>query len=103
MPDLHTTVAVIGGSQAGLSMSYALSQAGTEHIVFEKNRIAHAWRTQRWDSFCLVTPNWQCKLPGFEYPGSEPNGFMPRAEIVRYVEDYAASIKAPLREGVGVV
>jgi putative flavoprotein involved in K+ transport len=102
MPDLHTTVAVIGGSQAGLSMSYALSQAGTEHIVFEKNRIAHAWRTQRWDSFCLVTPNWQCKLPGFEYPGSEPNGFMPRAEIVRYVEDYAASIKAPLREGVGV-
>jgi putative flavoprotein involved in K+ transport len=102
MSDLHTTVAVIGGSQAGLSMSYHLSQAGIDHVVFEKNRPGHAWRTQRWDSFCLVTPNWQCKLPGYPYPGTDPNGFMPRDEIVRYVEDYAGHIGAPLRLGVGV-
>jgi putative flavoprotein involved in K+ transport len=102
MTDLHIPVAVIGGSQAGLSISYCLSQAGIAHIVFEKNRVAHAWRTQRWDNFCLVTPNWQCMLPGFAYPGAEPNGFMPKDEIVRYVEDYAALIKAPLKEGVGV-
>ncbi|HVY14599.1 MAG TPA: MSMEG_0569 family flavin-dependent oxidoreductase [Rhodopila sp.] len=102
MSEPHYDVAVIGGSQAGLSMSYHLSEAGIDHVVFEKNSPGHAWRTQRWDNFCLVTPNWQCKLPGFPYPGDEPNGFMPRDEIVRYVEDYAARIEAPLRLGVGV-
>jgi putative flavoprotein involved in K+ transport len=98
----HVSVAVIGGSQAGLSMSYYLSANAIDHVVFEKNRVAHAWRTQRWDSFCLVTPNWQCKLPGFDYPGNEPDGFMVRDDIVAYVEDYARRIKAPLKEGVGV-
>ena len=98
----HVTVAVIGGSQAGLSMSYYLSQSGIDHVVLEKNRIAHAWRNQRWDSFCLVTPNWQCKLPGFDYPGNEPDGFMVRDDIVAYVEDYARRINAPLKESAGV-
>jgi putative flavoprotein involved in K+ transport len=98
----HINVAIIGGSQAGLSMSYFLSQSGIEHVVLEKNRVGHSWRTQRWDSFCLVTPNWQCKLPGFDYPGNDPDGFMPRNDIVRYVEEYARRIKAPIREGVGV-
>ncbi len=98
----HVSVAVIGGGQAGLSMSYHLSAEGIDHIVFDKNRVAHAWRTQRWDSFCLVTPNWQCKLPGFDYPGNDPAGFMLRDEIVTYVETYAQRIRAPLREGVGV-
>lgn len=98
----HVSVAVIGGSQAGLSMSYYLSANGIDHAVFEKNRVGHAWRTQRWDSFCLVTPNWQCKLPGFNYPGNDPDGFMVRDDIVGYVEDYARRIKAPLHEGVGV-
>ena len=64
----HVSVVVIGGSQAGLSMSYYLSANNIDHVVLEKNRVAHAWRTQRWDSFCLVTPNWQCRLPGFDYP-----------------------------------
>ena len=98
----HITVAVIGGSQAGLSMSYYLSANNIDHIVVEKNRSAHAWRTQRWDSFCLVTPNWQCKLPGYDYPGNDPNGFMVRDNIVAYVEDYANRIKAPLKEGIAV-
>jgi putative flavoprotein involved in K+ transport len=98
----HITVAVIGGSQAGLAMSYHLSANNIDHIVFEKNRTAHAWRTQRWDSFCLVTPNWQCKLPGFDYPGNDPDGFMVRDDIVTYVEEYARRIGAPLRENTGV-
>jgi putative flavoprotein involved in K+ transport len=98
----HVSVAVIGGSQAGLSMSYYLSAGGVDHVVFEKNRVGHAWRTQRWDSFCLVTPNWQCKLPGFDYPGNDPDGFMVRDDIVAYVEAYARRIDAPLKLGVGV-
>jgi putative flavoprotein involved in K+ transport len=98
----HVTVAVIGGSQAGLSMSYYLTANSVDHLVFEKNRPAHAWRTQRWDSFCLVTPNWQCKLPGYDYPGNDPDGFMLRDDIVAYVESYASRIRAPLKAQTGV-
>ncbi len=98
----HVTVAVIGGSQAGLAMSYYLSAGNINHIVLEKNRPAHSWRTQRWDTFCLVTPNWQCKLPGYDYPGNDPDGFMPRDDIVAYVQSYAHRINAPLKENTGV-
>ena len=98
----QTSVVVIGGGQAGLAMSYQLKQAGIDHVVLEKNQIAHSWKTQRWDAFCLVTPNWQCKLPGFPYQGSDPKGFMLRQEIVDYVESYARHISAPVREGVAV-
>ena len=95
-------VIVIGGGQAGLSMSYCLKERGIAHIVFEKSRMGEAWRTQRWDSFCLVTPNWQCQLPGFPYAGSDPNGFMKKDEIVEYIEAYARSFRPPLHEGVTV-
>jgi putative flavoprotein involved in K+ transport len=100
--DSHVPVAVIGGGQAGLSVSAHLSQKGIEHVILEKNRIGHAWRTQRWDAFCLVTPNWQCQLPGFSYRGNDPHGFMLRDEIVDYVEGFAKHIAAPVREGVAV-
>ncbi|MET0969721.1 MAG: MSMEG_0569 family flavin-dependent oxidoreductase [Tardiphaga sp.] len=98
----HVSVAVIGGGQAGLSASYHLKQNGIDHVIFEKNTIAHAWKTQRWDAFCLVTPNWQCQLPGFPYQGDNPKGFMLRDDIVKYVEDYARHIEAPVFEGVAV-
>ena len=61
----HYPVIIIGGGQAGLSISYLLKQRGIEHLIFERNRIGEAWRSQRWDTFCLVTPNRQCRLPGF--------------------------------------
>jgi putative flavoprotein involved in K+ transport len=93
---------VIGGGQAGLSMSYCLKQRGIDHVVLEKHRVAHEWRERRWDSFCLVTPNWQCRLPGFPYRGPDPFGFMKRDDIVRYLEDYAAAFGPPLLEGVAV-
>ena len=95
-------VAVIGGGQAGLSMSWYLKRAGIEHAVFERHKVAHEWRSARWDSFCLVTPNWQCRLPGYPYPGSDPDGFMLKDDIVAYLEAYAASFAPPLFEGVGV-
>lgn len=98
----HFSVVVIGGGQAGLAMSHQLQQNGIDHVILEKNRIAHAWRTQRWDAFCLVTPNWQCQLPAFPYAGDDPKGFMRRDEIVAYIEAYAKFIAAPVREGVTV-
>jgi putative flavoprotein involved in K+ transport len=99
----HYSVIVVGGGQAGLSISYCLKERGIEHIVFEKNKIGHSWQTKRWDSFCLVTPNWQCQLPGYPYPGQDNSGFMKRDEIVHYIESYAASFNPPVQEGVDVL
>ena len=98
----HVPVAVVGGGQAGLSVSYHLKQRGIEHLVFEKNTAAHAWSTQRWDTFCLVTPNWQCDLPGHPYDGPEPDGFMKKDEIVAYLKAFVAKVNPPIREGVSV-
>lgn len=98
----HRRVAVIGGGQAGLAMSHCLWRRGVDHVVLERHRVGHEWRERRWDSFCLVTPNWQCQLPGFPYHGPDPDGFMVRDDIVRYLEDYRASFEPPLVEGVEV-
>ena len=84
-------------------MSYCLKQRNIAHLVLEKHRVGHSWRTQRWDSFCLVTPNWQCQLPGHSYSGDDPDGFMLKDQIVDYLEDYAARFAPPLREGVEVL
>lgn len=99
----HYSVIIVGGGQSGLSMSYCLKQRNLDHIVFEKNSIGYAWRSKRWDSFCLVTPNWQCNLPGFPYPGQDPQGFMQKDEIVQYIKEYAASFDPPVQEGVEVL
>ena len=98
----HHSVAVIGGGQAGLSMSWHLRRRGVDHVVLERDRIGHEWRDRRWDSFCLVTPNWQCELPGFAYAGDDPDGFMPGADVVGFLEKYAAGFDPPLAEGVEV-
>jgi putative flavoprotein involved in K+ transport len=100
MPERIGTV-IIGGGQAGLSVSRELAQADVAHVVLERGRIGQTWRG-RWDSFCLVTPNWSVQLPGHPYEGRDPNGFMPRDELVRYLERYASAIDAPVREGVKV-
>lgn len=98
----HLSVAVIGGGQAGLSISWYFKRAGIDHLVFERDTSAHEWRDARWDSFCLVTPNWQCRLPGFPYAGPDPHGFMVKNEIVAYLKDYIESFDPPLREHEGV-
>jgi putative flavoprotein involved in K+ transport len=92
-------VVVIGAGQAGLAVSHELSAAGVEHMVLERGRVAETWRG-RWDSFCLVTPNWTVRLPGGSYGDGEPDGFMERDAVVAHLERYAAA--APVREGVEV-
>ncbi len=102
MEQTHFPVIIIGGGQAGLSMSYCLKQQGIDHVIFERHQLGWAWRTQRWDSFCLVTPNWQCRLPGFPYDGDDPDGFMANSDIVDYLERYASSFAPPLLTGINV-
>ena len=93
---------VIGGGQAGLSASYHLQKRNVNHIVLDRQSPGWTWQNQRWDSFCLVTPNWQCQLPGFPYSGPDPQGFMAKEDIVTYVKAFADYINPPLRSGVTV-
>jgi len=94
-------VIVVGGGQAGLAVSHGLGRAGIEHVVLERGRIGETWR-RRWSSFCLVTPNWSVQFPDFPYDGNDPDGFMPRDDIVAHLERYARAANAPVREGVEV-
>jgi len=94
---------VVGGGQAGMALSYFLTQERREHVILEKrDRPGSAWTAQRWDSFTLVTPNWTFCLPGAEYDGDDPHGFMPRSEIERRFREYAIRYTMPLRYGVEV-
>jgi putative flavoprotein involved in K+ transport len=92
---------VVGAGPAGLSASYELQRARIHHVVLERGRVAQTWRG-RWDSFCLVTPNWTVQLPGGTYAGDDPDGFMPRDDIVKHFERYADSFAAPVRDGIDV-
>jgi putative flavoprotein involved in K+ transport len=100
--EIRYPVIIIGGGQAGLSISCLLKRRGIEHLILERDRVAESWRSKRWDSFCLVTPNWQCQLPGFPYAGPDPDGFMKKDQIVEYIEGFARSFDPPVREGVTV-
>jgi len=106
-PPEHTDVLIVGAGQAGLSLSHHLSARGIDHVLLERDTVGHEWRDGRWDAFTLVTPNFQCRLPGFSYSrefgGTDPNGFMPRDEVHRFVTEYAASFSPPVREGVEVL
>ena len=93
---------VVGAGQAGLAASWYLTQRGVDHVVLERGRIGRSWRDERWDSFVLNTPNWAQQLPGFAYAGDDPDGFAPLAEVIDYLEAYAASFDAPVRENVAV-
>jgi putative flavoprotein involved in K+ transport len=96
------TTIVIGAGQAGLAMSRCLTERGRHHVVLEKGRIGQRWRHERWDSFTLLSPNWQTRLPGRRYAGAEPDGFMTGAEVADMLEGYAAESAAPVCEGVTV-
>ena len=98
----HVETIVVGGGQAGLSASWHLKRARREHLVLDRGRIGDTWR-RRWDSFCLVTPNWCSQLPGFPYDGAAPDGFMSRDEIVDYVERFARSFGPPFLGDVEVL
>ena len=102
MRESHDTV-IIGGGQAGLAMSSVLRRHGREHVVLERRRIGERWRTERWDSLRFQFPNWTVQLPECRYAGDDPDGFAHYGEILRFLEDYAASTRAPVREHTEVV
>lgn len=100
---MRVDVAIIGAGQAGLAVSHELMAQGRDHVVFERAmRLAEPWRLERWDSFTLVTPNWAFRLPGAHYQGDDPDGYLPRDDIVRALEEYAASFGAPVIFGTEV-
>ena len=101
-PGEHYEAVVVGGGQAGLSLSRHLVDAGVHHVVIERESVAHEWKDGRWDQFTLVTPNWHCRLPGYEYEGPDPDGFMRRDEVHAWVRGFAESFDAPVAEGVTV-
>jgi putative flavoprotein involved in K+ transport len=93
---------VVGAGQAGLAASYLLRERGRAHVVIEQGRIGETWRSQRWDSFHLNTPNWGQRLPGYHYDGPAPDAFAPLAEVIAYLEGYALDHEAPVQSGVRV-
>jgi len=96
------SVVVIGAGQAGLAISYCLAGRGVPHVVLERGRVAERWRSERWDSLRLLTPNWMTRLPGWSYRGAEPNGFMTSGDFARYLDAYAGATGAPVECGAAV-
>src|SRR3954451_11313947 len=87
---------IVGGGQAGLALSRCLTALGRDHLVVERGRIAERWRSERWNSLRLLTPNWMTRLPGWTYDGPDPDGFMAAPEVASFFERYAASFDAPV-------
>jgi putative flavoprotein involved in K+ transport len=99
---VRTTTVVIGAGHGGLAMSRCLSERAIDHVVLERSEVANSWRTERWDSLRLLTPNWQCRLPGHAYSGDDPDGFMTMPEVVDFITTYAKDIAAPVQSGTTV-
>ncbi len=103
MASVRTATAVIvGAGHAGLAMSRRLSERAIDHVVFERGEVANSWRTERWDSLRLLTPNWQSRLPGFGYDGDDPDGYRTMPETVAFLGSYAAAIAAPVETSTRV-
>lgn len=98
----HTDAIIIGGGQAGLAMSRCLTECGIDHVVLERGRIAERWRSERWDSLTLLSPNWHARLPHWPYTGDKPDDFMGASDYVRHLERYAQSFEAPIQTGTTV-
>jgi putative flavoprotein involved in K+ transport len=94
---MQTTVVIVGAGPAGLATSRCLTTRGIDHVLLERGQVAHSWRTERWDSLRLLTPNWMSRLPGWPYRGEEPDGYMTAAEVVEHVDGYRRSFDAPVR------
>src|SRR5262245_18010366 len=96
------TAVVIGAGHAGLAASHFLTERSLDHVVLERGEIANSWRRERWDSLRLLTPNWQCGLPGLPYDGPEPDGYMTSSDVVELITRYAARTGAPVRTNTNV-
>ena len=97
----YVNTVIVGAGQAGLAMSASLNERGVDHVVLERGRLAERWRSQRWDSLRVLTPNWMTRLPGAPAV-ADPDGFMTKDELVSFFERYAASFGCPVVEGVEV-
>ena len=91
-----TTTVIIGAGQSGLAFSKQLSARSVDHVVLERGDIAQAWRSERWDSLRLLTPNWQTRLEGYRYRGSDPDGYMAAADVAEFLDGYAIFTGAPV-------
>jgi putative flavoprotein involved in K+ transport len=96
------TVIIIGAGQSGLAMSRHLTDRSIDHVILERGEVANSWRTERWDSLRLLTPNWQSRLPGYAYSGNDPDGFMTMPEVVQFLQHYADISDAPVATGTRV-
>jgi putative flavoprotein involved in K+ transport len=99
---LKTTTVVVGAGHCGLAMSRCLADRSVDHVVLERGETAESWRTQRWDSLRLLTPNWMTRLPGHTYRGDNPDGYLAASEVVRLIADYAKDTAAPVRANTTV-
>ncbi|MGP1395149.1 MAG: NAD(P)-binding domain-containing protein [Inquilinaceae bacterium] len=97
------TTIIIGAGQAGLAMSRELTRRGVDHLILDRGAVAQAWRKNRWDSLRLLTPNWANGLPGAPYLGPDPDGYMPVADLVERLDDYARVIDAPIQRDTEVL
>ncbi len=97
-----TDVVVIGAGHAGLAASCLLNELSVDHVVLERGDVANSWRSERWDSLKLLTPNWQTRLPGFRYQGDDPDGYMSMPELIEFMQDYADATAAPVRTNTTV-
>ena len=95
---MRVTTVVIGAGHAGLAASHYLTERSIDHVVIERGEVANTWRTERWDSLTLLTPNWQSRLPGFAYEGEDPDGFMSVPEVVAFIAEYAKAIDTPVEQ-----
>lgn len=98
-----TTTIIIGAGQAGLAMSHCLTEQSIDHVVLERGQVANSWRTERWDSLRLLSPNWQSRLPGYSYQGSDPDGFQTLDETIQMFDGYSSQISAPIETEAGVL
>jgi putative flavoprotein involved in K+ transport len=93
-----TETIIIGAGQAGMALSRRLTDAGRDHVVLERGRLGERWRSERWDSLRLLTPNWMTRLPGWAYSGADHDGFMTVPELVSFFDAYAASFSCPIQQ-----
>jgi len=99
---INVSTVIIGAGHAGLAMSYRLTERSIDHVVLERGEVGNSWRTERWDSLRLLTPNAHTRLPGMADSEADPDGFMTMPEVVRFIDDYAATIDAPVQTGTTV-
>jgi putative flavoprotein involved in K+ transport len=98
----YVTTVIIGAGQSGLAMSKHLTDRSIDHVLLERGEVANSWQMERWDSLRLLTPNWQSRLPGYAYDGSDPDGYMSVTEVVGFLKRYAGVSGAPVQTHTNV-